>query len=101
MAIFANKPLICPLSGGQTAHTVNVCFQNGDKTVSLACDDSTGGMPTLARTDIELHRGSGRDLRVCNGEVFGSMDPVPGTMENFEKALNWLRRTDWGLESER
>ena len=99
-SIYANKPMITSLGGGQTAHSVNVCFQNGDKTVSLYCDDSTGGMKVLGRCDIELLRGQPGEARDCSGEVFGDMDPIPASLENFEMAMKWLRQTSWGFDTQ-
>jgi len=104
MSIFAHPPIV--VHNGQS---VCVCFRNGNRTVSLHCDDSCGRMPTLGRCDIELLRDSSdpKHPLVVTDEVFADLAQendssceflvVPGTLENFERAMRWLRRTSWGF----
>ena len=85
---------------------VNVVFDNGPKMVSLSVDNSCGKMTRMARSDIRLLftdpvKGSVDDVTF---HVFGATmkdrsDIVRGTIENMDRAIKWLRRTDWGFTS--
>ena len=100
MSIFANHPMVLP-----TGTNVNVCFQNGDKIVSLSLDDSCGRMEQLRRGTIELHRRtSAGGVEVCTSEVFlGSTEAsvVHSTMSNFERAIQWMNKASWGFDAQR
>ena len=86
---------------GEAKH-VNVVFDNGPKMISLSIDNSGGRMHTLARADLRLLfsdplEGGVEDV---TSTVFGGEEAsiVRGSIENMEKAMQWLRRCDWGLE---
>ena len=76
---------------------VAITFQEGQKIISLALDNSAGRMTALRRGDIRLIDDSGD----VTSKVFGGGedDIVPANLDNFEKAMNWLRRCGWGLEA--
>jgi hypothetical protein len=99
MSIFANHPMVLP-----TGSNVNVCFQNGDKIVSLSLDDSCGRMEQLRRGTIELHRRTSvGGIEVCTSEVFlGSTEAsvVHSTMSNFERAIQWMNKASWGFDAQ-
>jgi hypothetical protein len=89
--IYAHKPIVV-----YNGSAVCVCFENGDKVVSLALDDSCGSMSVLKRGSIELlHHGA-----TVTSEMFSDLaheeDPeceflvVPSSMENFQRAMQWL-----------
>ena len=98
MSIFAHKPIVV-FNGS----SVCMCFENGGKTVSVAMDDSCGRMTELRRGTIELFSSSVpvtidvfRDM--CHEEdPDGEFLVVPATLENFDRAMRWLRRTNWGF----
>jgi hypothetical protein len=80
---------------------VNVVFDNGSKMVSLSCDNSSGRLTTLSRSDIRLLftdplEGGVKDV---TSEVFGAdeHDIVHGTIENMDKAMKWLQLSSWGF----
>ena len=86
---------------GEAKH-VNVVFDNGPKMISLSIDNSGGRMHALARADLRLLftdplEGGVEDV---TSTVFGGDEAaiVRGSIENMEKAMQWLRRCDWGLE---
>lgn len=99
--IFANHPMVLP-----NGRCVNVCFQNGEKIVSLSLDDSCGRMEKLGRGSIELHRQTEQcklDIEPCTHEVFpGASEriPVPANNENLMRALGWLNRASWGFDAQ-
>ncbi len=99
MSIFANHPMVLP-----NGSNVNVCFQNGDKIVSLSLDDSCGRMELLGRGTIELHRKTRvGGVEVCTSEVFldsTEASVVHSTMSNFERALRWMNRMSWGFDAQ-
>ena len=96
MSIFANHPMVLP-----NGSNVNVCFQNGDKIVSLSLDDSCGRMELLGRGTIELHRRNrSGGVTVCTDEAFASPGLVPATMVNFEIAMQWMRKVSWGFDAQ-
>jgi|2_EtaG_2_1085320.scaffolds.fasta_scaffold74660_2 hypothetical protein len=100
MAIFAHPPIVV-----HNGSCVCMCFENGERTVSLSMDDSCGRMTELRRGTIELLSNLHRDPLTI--DVFRDLchedDPtgeflvVPATLENFERAMRWLRRTNWGF----
>ncbi len=99
--IFGHPPMV-----HETGSAVNVVFQNGSKMVSLALDDSCGRMSTLNRGSIECHRelkDQDPEIDVVTAEVFGAGSEsslVPNTLENFNKAMAWLNRIEYGLAAQ-
>jgi len=99
--IFGHPPMV-----HETGSTINVVFQNGGKMVSLALDDSCGRMSTLNRGSIECHRklkDQDSEIDVVTGEVFGAGSEnslVPNTLDNFNKAMQWLNRVEYGFEAQ-
>ena len=93
--ISAANPMEFNMDSDTVSRTVNVTFDNGKKCVSLSLDNSGGRMSTLKRGTIRLFVGP---LDVT-GRVFNGADrcDVHSTLENFEEAMKWLRRTEWGF----
>ena len=88
---------------------VAVTFQNGAKILSLSLDNSVGRMETLRRGDIRLmiqHAGNSKmgideENVDVTSEVFDEAADghvVHASLGNFETAMNWLRRVDWGFD---
>ena len=96
MSIIASNPLILPGIDGNKCTSIAVEFQNGDKLVSLALDNSGGRMKKLGRADLRLFIGSD-DVTETVFTSDSERHIVHASMDNFEKAMTWLRRTDWGL----
>ncbi len=102
MGIYANKPIVV-----HNGSNVSVCFEHDGKTVSLTLDDSCGQMKKLGRGSIELYRNC---LDVRTLEVFADClhedDPegeflvVPASIENFERAMKWLKKSEWGFDAQ-
>ena len=100
MSIFAHPPIVV-----HNGSNVCVCFEHGERTVSLALDDSCGRMTKLGRGTIELLSNLHRDpvtidvfRDLCHeDDPTGELLVVPATLENFERAMCWLRRTSWGF----
>ena len=92
--ISAANPMIQPM-GNDVSKTVNVTFDNGRKCVSLSLDNSLGRMNSLRRGDIRLFI----DKDDVTGRVFrgGDKNNIHASLENFETAMTWLRRTEWGM----
>jgi len=90
--IQAHEPMIIGDS-----KNISVTFHEGQKMISLALDNSAGRMTALRRGDIRLIDESGD----VTSKVFGGgeADIVRANLDNFETALRWLRRTDWGMDS--
>lgn len=67
---------------------------NGDKEISIACDDSCGSMKHLGRSDIRCFIGDNDLTREVFPEnlVDGTMFNVWGTLENLERAIAWLKK---------
>ena len=99
--IRAHNPLIFPFHPPDDeafSRSVTVEFGNGDKLVSLHLDNSNGMMEMLGRGDIRVFRGK-EDV---THQVFGAEfeeQPVHSSLENFDTAMNWLRRSQWGFAS--
>ena len=76
---------------------VAVTFHEGQKMISLALDNSAGRMTALRRGDIRLLD----DSVDVTSKVFGGgeEDIVHASLDNFEKAMNWLRRSAWGMDA--
>jgi hypothetical protein len=104
--IFAHPPMTIATRGAMNnSHSVAVCFQNGDKLISIALDDSCGRMEKLGRGSIELFRMPDDDDDtgvVCTHEVFPELTKciVPASMENFDRAMTWLNRVSWGFDGQ-
>jgi hypothetical protein len=79
------------------AQQVNIVFSNGGKALSLTVDNSAGRMSSMRRADMRLLVGSDD----VTSKVFGAgeHDIVRGTIENMDKAMKWLRSTEWGFTS--
>jgi len=82
------------------AKNVAVTFQNGQRVVSLALDNSAGRMKMLMRGDIRLlieDESGCKDVTVL---VFPKADVqnIRADLSNFELAMSWLKRCTWGLE---
>ena len=80
------------------SRSVTVEFGNGDKLVSLHLDNSHGMMNLLGRGDVRVFRGKEDVTHNVFGHDFKER-PVHASLENFEKAMNWLRRSQWGFTS--
>jgi hypothetical protein len=95
--ISAANPMECPMNdiARNVSRTVNVTFDNGRKCVSLSLDNSLGRMDTLRRGDIRLFV----DKDDVTGRVFrgGDKSNIYASLENFETAMMWLKRTEWGM----
>ena len=89
---------------------VAVTFQNGSKILSLSLDNSAGRMKTLRRGDIRLmiqHAGNPKmgideenvDVTEEVFEEAADEHPVHASLGNFEIAMNWLRRVEWGMST--
>jgi hypothetical protein len=94
-----------PMQHGVDGTAINVVFQNGEKMLSLALDNSCGGMSLLGRGSIELHRKKGEDseLEIVTAEVFGPdcrRALVHNSLENFNKAMSWLNRVEYGFQAQ-
>lgn len=109
MSIFAEMPLISDFfgkAGSPSAH-VNVKFQNGNKCVSLILDNSNGQNDKLVRGSIRLLTtteyvdGDSMTLDLT-ASVFSDLVDDSGqldaTLENIDRAMKWLRRSNWGFE---
>lgn len=96
--IFANHPFSHVMSDGSRSSSVNVCFENGDKSLSLALDDSCGRLQRLSRADIRLFEGE-EDVTEAVFDVDPSGSVVHASIENFDRAMCWLRRVEWGMEA--
>ena len=79
---------------------VAVTFQNGSKVVSLALDNSGGRMETLRRGMILLMIDDETGNSDVTAQVFDEAadgHAVHASLSNFEIAMNWLRRVEWGM----
>ncbi len=80
---------------------VAVTFQNGSKILSLSLDNSVGRMGTLRRGDVRLlidDRTGTRDVTDLVFEEAADGHAVHASLGNFETAMNWLRRVEWGMD---
>ena len=78
---------------------VAVTFENGTKIVSLSLDNSLGRMETLRRGSILLMRGK-EDVTAQVFEEAADGHAVWASLGNFERAMNWLRQTQWGFPND-
>lgn len=79
---------------------VAVTFQSGAKILSLSLDNSLGRMETLRRGDVRLMIEGEDGNRDVTDQVFEEAadgHAVHASMGNFEIAMNWLRRVQWGM----
>lgn len=79
---------------------VAVTFQSGAKILSLSLDNSLGRMETLRRGDVRLmieDEAGNRDVTDLVFEEAADGHVVHASLGNFEIAMNWLRRVQWGL----
>jgi hypothetical protein len=96
MSIIASNPMILPGVGGNQNTSIAVEFQNGDKLVSLALNNSGGRMKKLGRADLRLFiRSDDVTETVFTSE--SERHIVHASLENFEKAMHWLNRARWDL----
>lgn len=93
--ISAAEPMEFSMDTETVSRTVNVTFDNGRKCVSLSLDNSIGRMKRLSRGTIRLFV----DNDDVTGRVFrgGDQNDVFASMKNFDAAMLWLRRTEWGF----
>lgn len=65
-------------------------FVNGNKEVSIACDDSCGAFEDLSRSDIRCFNNNSD----VTDEVFQCelLEVVRAELDNFQLAWNWLRQ---------
>jgi len=96
--IQAHNPMILPGVDGNQNTSIAVEFHNGDKLVSLALNNSGGRMKKLGRVDLRLFVGND-DVTVTVFVADSEKNIVHASMDNFEKAMIWLRRTEWGFQS--
>jgi hypothetical protein len=82
------------------AKNVAVTFQSGSKVVSLALDNSAGRMETLRRGDIRLLIEDESGCQDVTDQIFPKADVenVRANLGNFEIAMMWLRRVEWGMD---
>jgi len=81
---------------------VAVTFQSGPKIVSLALDNSAGRMETLRRGMILLMIEDETGNSDVTAQVFEEAEDghaVHASLGNFDIAMNWLRRVEWGLDA--
>ena len=94
MSIFAHEPSILP-----NGKSVNVCFQQGERIISLSLDDRNLGRGLLFCGSIELHRKPDEDsddIELCTHEAFPNQGSivVEATMKNFKAAMGWVEKED-------
>jgi hypothetical protein len=80
---------------------VAVTFQSGTKIVSLSLDNSGGRMEMLRRGTILLMVEDETGNHDVTDQVFEEAaggHAVWASMGNFEIAMNWLRRVEWGMD---
>ena len=82
------------------AKNIAVTFQSGSKVVSLALDNSAGRMETLRRGDIRLLIEDESGCKDVTDLIFPKADVenVRANLDNFEIAMMWLRRAEWGMD---
>ena len=95
--IRAHEPMIIG-----DAKQVSVTFENGNKIVSLALDNSLGRMETLNRGMILLMIEDESGNHDVTDQVFEEAEDghaVNASLGNFDKAMAWLHRVEWGMEA--
>ena len=93
--IQAHNPMII----GESKN-IAVTFQSGSKVVSLALDNSAGRLETLRRGDIRLLIEDESGCKDVTDQIFPKADVenVRASLDNFEIAMMWLRRAEWGMD---
>ena len=83
-----------------TRRMANMTFTNGKKVISLTIDNGT--MPeeedsVMKRADLRLYNGK-EDVTTS---VFGgtSYAIVHANVDSMTKAMQWLQRSSWGMET--
>lgn len=98
-----------PLGTDNLAKHANFVIHNGAKMISVSVDNSGGKMSHMARADIRLlfshatlGHTEGERVEDVTSRVFGGSksDIVLGNADNMAKAMNWLRRTNWGFQND-
>ena len=93
---------------GRSEHA-SFTIHNGAKMISVSVDNSCGKMTHMARADIRClfsHATAGctegERVEDVTSQVFGGgkSDIVRGNVDNMAKAMNWLRRTNWGFQND-
>jgi hypothetical protein len=87
--------MILPGVQGRQNTSVAVEFQNGDKLLSLALNNSGGRMEKLRRGDVRCFVGKDdvtNDVFNVTGDVH-----IHASLDNMETAMRWLRRVEWGF----
>ena len=96
--IYAHPPMV--LANGSS---VAVCFEEGDRLISLALDNSCSSdrAKKLSRGSIALFEGSDDAQTEVTKQVFSDLAheddssseflEVWASMENFNRAMEWLR----------
>lgn len=80
---------------------VAVTFQSGSKILSLSLDNSLGRMETLRRGDVRLMIENESGNHDVTDQVFDAAADghvVHASLGNFEIAMNWLNRCEWGMD---
>ena len=80
---------------------VAVTFQSGSKILSLSLDNSGGRAETLRRGDVRLMIENKAGTHDVTDQVFEEAADghvVHANLGNFETAMNWLRRVEWGMD---
>jgi hypothetical protein len=83
------------------AKNVAVTFQSGTKILSLSLDNSGGRMESLRRGSILLMIEDETGNSDVTAQVFEDAEnghTVWASLDNFEIAMNWLRRVEWGMD---
>lgn len=83
--------------GAVLLNSANICEKVNHFTISIACDDSCGGMTELRRTDIRVFEDVGqlKDLRDvtddCAEDCFDGDGVIVGSIENLIKVYEWCK----------
>lgn len=80
---------------------VAVTFQSGSKILSLSLDNSCGRMEQLRRGTILLMVEDETGNSDVTDQIFEEAadgHAVWASIGNFEIAMNWLRRVEWGMD---
>lgn len=83
------------------AKNIAVTFENGNKILSLSLDNSCGRMEKLSRGSILLMIEDATGNSDVTDQVFDAAADghvVHANLGNFEIAMNWLNRCEWGMD---